>query len=237
MSHPLESWSDMRAFDGTASIVQPLIRPLYDTRTAHQVLASLARRGRAIAATTRARATWQRQARIKGLQFLVAADVAGRRRSPAAPPSPHRGVVELPKLAGAQPGNAVSLVLAPDPSIWDGSVSNNAWLQECPKPLSKQVWGNALHIAEALAQRLKLVDGDVVRLRLPGRHARSAGARSRQAKPRERIETTLGYGRTRAGAIGDGVGFDVNRSARERNRRGPSTMSGRAAPAATRTSC
>src|SRR5882762_3388496 len=41
MSHPLESWSDLRAFEGTASIVQPLIRPLYDTRTAHQLIAIL----------------------------------------------------------------------------------------------------------------------------------------------------------------------------------------------------
>ena len=41
LSHPLESWSDLRAFDGTASIVQPLIRPLYDSRTAHELLALL----------------------------------------------------------------------------------------------------------------------------------------------------------------------------------------------------
>ena len=41
LSHVLESWSDIRAPDGTASIIQPLIRPLYDSRTAHDLLALL----------------------------------------------------------------------------------------------------------------------------------------------------------------------------------------------------
>ena len=39
LSHVLESWSDIRATDGTASIIQPLIRPLYDSRTAHDLIA------------------------------------------------------------------------------------------------------------------------------------------------------------------------------------------------------
>jgi Anaerobic dehydrogenases, typically selenocysteine-containing len=39
-SHPLESWSDLQSLDGCTSLVQPLIRPLYDTRTAHELLAS-----------------------------------------------------------------------------------------------------------------------------------------------------------------------------------------------------
>ena len=47
LTHVLESWSDIRAFDGTASIIQPLIRPLYDTRTAHRNAGAIDRRERA----------------------------------------------------------------------------------------------------------------------------------------------------------------------------------------------
>jgi molybdopterin-containing oxidoreductase family iron-sulfur binding subunit len=38
-AHPLESWSDARAFDGTVTVMQPLIAPLYDGRTVQEVLA------------------------------------------------------------------------------------------------------------------------------------------------------------------------------------------------------
>jgi molybdopterin-containing oxidoreductase family iron-sulfur binding subunit len=38
-AHYLESWGDARAYDGTATIVQPLIAPLYDGKTAYEVLA------------------------------------------------------------------------------------------------------------------------------------------------------------------------------------------------------
>ena len=41
-AHYLEAWSDAQAYDGTASIVQPLIEPLYQGRSAHEVLALLA---------------------------------------------------------------------------------------------------------------------------------------------------------------------------------------------------
>src|SRR5207244_740366 len=59
-AHYLESWSDARAFDGTASIVQPLIAPLYDGKSAHEVLAAFSpspeRSGYELV-----RATWQMQ--------------------------------------------------------------------------------------------------------------------------------------------------------------------------------
>jgi molybdopterin-containing oxidoreductase family iron-sulfur binding subunit len=40
-AHPLESWGDPRAYDGTVTLMQPLIAPLYDAHSAHEVLASL----------------------------------------------------------------------------------------------------------------------------------------------------------------------------------------------------
>jgi Fe-S-cluster-containing dehydrogenase component len=212
LAHPLESWSDLRAFDGTASIVQPLIRPLYDTRTAHDVLAFL---GGSIAASSHdlVRATWQsaRQSQTAAGDFepwwrqtlqdgVVADSAAAKGTAPAA---------KLTQITPASPANGFTLTLAPDPSVWDGRMANNAWLQECPKPFTKQVWGNALHISAADAKRLELVDGDIVRLRGPRRAVIEMPVLVRDGQADGTISASIGYGRTRAGGIGNGVGFST----------------------------
>jgi molybdopterin-containing oxidoreductase family iron-sulfur binding subunit len=230
MSHPLESWSDLRAFEGTASIVQPLIRPLYDTRTAHQLIAIL--QGEVspsshdiVASSWRARSgtddfpTWWRDVLHNG----VVPDTAARPvpapavtlPQPPPYPSPQAGEgksTNPPPHAGkgregAEP-NGFTLTIAPDPSVWDGCFANNAWLQECPKPLTKQVWGNALHVSPADGKRLGLVDGDLVHLEIGGAGI-DAPVLVRAGQPENVVAATLGYGRRSAGAIGNRVGFDV----------------------------
>src|SRR5262249_34733542 len=230
MSHPLESWSDLRAFEGTASIVQPLIRPLYDTRTAHQLIAILQgevpRSSRDIVMSSwRARPgtddflTWWRDVLHNG----VVPDTAARPvpapavtlPQPPPYPPPHAGEdksTNPPPHAGegregAEP-NGFTLTIAPDPSVWDGCFANNAWLQECPKPLTKQVWGNALHVSPADGKRLGLVDGEMVHLEIGGAGI-DAPVLVRAGQPENVVAATLGYGRRSAGAIGNRVGFDV----------------------------
>ena len=207
LSHPLESWSDIRSVDGSASIVQPLIRPLYDFRTAHQLLAILS--GATAASSfdivrNQWRAShntgdfvgWWRQS----LQDGVIADTAAPKITP---PSP-----KLPQIAPASAADTFTLTLAPDPALFDGSFANNAWLQECPAPFTKQVWGNALHIARADARDLNLVDGDVVRL-TAGKLILEAPVLVREGQAARTIAATLGHGRTAAGSMGNNVGFDV----------------------------
>jgi Fe-S-cluster-containing dehydrogenase component len=208
LSHPLESWSDLRAFDGTASVVQPLIRPLYDSRTAHQLLAFL---DGAVAASSYdlVRSHWGDEAGAADFdswwrQTLEDGVVAG-----SAAKKVSVDEVNPPKVAPRRAQSTLSLVLGPDPSIWDGSVANNAWLQECPKPLTKQVWGNALHVSKAQAAKLGLVDGTVVGLRC-AQGTFEAPVLVRPGQADHTIEATIGYGRTLAGAIGNGIGFDLN---------------------------
>jgi molybdopterin-containing oxidoreductase family iron-sulfur binding subunit len=209
LSHPLESWSDLRAFDGTASIVQPLIRPLYDTRTAHEVLALI---GGSLTASSHdlVRAAWQSQAgsgdfaawwRQTLQDGVIANTTATKVTAPAA---------KLPHLAPAENSSNFTLALAPDPAVWDGHMANNAWLQECPKPFSKEVWGNAIHMSAADGKRLGLVDGDVVQLKAA--HAvLDAPVLLVDGQADGTIAATLGYGRTDAGSIGNGVGVDFYR--------------------------
>ncbi|MFC7610648.1 molybdopterin-dependent oxidoreductase family protein [Teichococcus aestuarii] len=148
--HPLEDWSDARAPDGTASIAQPLIRPLYGTRPAAGCWGRW--RGGSTSTATRPCA---RPGRRDGPP-AASRPIGGRRCMTAwwrAAPRPlPRPVPRAPALPPA-PDGALTLLLRPDPMLWDGRFANNPWLQECPKPLTRQVWGNAALMAPAEAAR------------------------------------------------------------------------------------
>ena len=94
--------------------------------------------------------------------------------------------------------------------MFDGSLANNAWLQECPKPFTKQVWGNVLHVSDADARNLGVVDGDMVRI-TDDKLIVEAPVLVQPGQAPRTISTTLGYGRTLAGGIGSNIGFDIYR--------------------------
>jgi Fe-S-cluster-containing dehydrogenase component/anaerobic selenocysteine-containing dehydrogenase len=207
LTHVFESWSDIRGVDGTASIIQPLVHRLYDSRDAHQILAMLKAdpgsssafdivQGQWAGNSGKDQEDWWRQTLSDG----VVANSASTKIS--LPPA------HLPKIAPAKTTENFTLVLAPDPCVFDGSMANNAWLQECPKPFTSQVWGNALHMAESDASRLGLSDGEVVQLE-SGKITLDAPVLVRRGQAAGVLSATLGYGRRSAGAIGNGVGFDA----------------------------
>lgn len=208
-SHPLEAWSDLRASDGTASIVQPLIRPLHASFGDHELLAWLlgaedASAHALVQETWRTAASgdfepWWQRALHDGVIAGSAADPV----TSAAPRPPSATMRELGHKA-----NELTLVLRPDPCLWDGSFANNAWLQECPKPLSKQVWGNALSLHPDEANRLELSTGDMVRISANGRSL-EVPVLSEPGTATGVSALTLGGGRQKAGAIGNGVGANA----------------------------
>jgi molybdopterin-containing oxidoreductase family iron-sulfur binding subunit len=102
----------------------------------------------------------------------------------------------------------LDVVFRPDPTIHDGRFANNGWLQELPKPLSKLTWDNAAYVAPATAERLGLESQDVVELKLGGRTV-LAPAWIQPGQPDGCVTVHLGYGRTRAGRVGNGAGFDA----------------------------
>jgi molybdopterin-containing oxidoreductase family iron-sulfur binding subunit len=108
-----------------------------------------------------------------------------------------------------------------DPSILDGRFANNGWLQELPKPITKITWDNAVMVSPATAERLKAssrpamqggehgqILSDVVELRYRGRTVRGP-IFPVVGHPDDAITVHLGYGRTRAGHVGNGAGFNA----------------------------
>ena len=207
--HALESWSDIAAPDGTISLVQPLIRPLHPSCSAHRLLALM--NGEADRSDyDRLREFWRGRWGSEGFEdrwrkALVEGVIEGAPQQPVPKPAAAR----LPDWTppGRQGGYAV--VYRPDPSVYDGRFANNAWLQECPQPFSKAVWGNAIEMAPEDAARAKIAEGDEAAVVADGRIVSGPVRLSTGLSPGV-LRLSLGYGRKRAGAIGDDVGFNAS---------------------------
>ena len=294
LGHALESWGDLRAPDGTASLMQPLVRPLYDTRTRVEVLDGLAASPSRASARELVRTTWSRSyfkvslvsddsdsssspGLVPGARSAAGASAAHTARS--SPPAGANGMpgtspgkesegkpgkateqtgsgaavgsgasgiapdntvgalegtafnrfwtqaltdgviantaaatspspaAKSPTIPPHAPGSGLVLALAPDPTLYDGAWAENAWLQECPKPLTAEVWGATLAISPEDAAALHLKDGDNVRLDRAGRSV-VAPVRIAAGQARGVLSGFIGGGRRRAGPIGTQVGWD-----------------------------
>jgi molybdopterin-containing oxidoreductase family iron-sulfur binding subunit len=204
-AHFLESWSDTRAFDGTASIVQPLIAPLYGGRSAHEVLAALSDQPEK-SAYDLVRETWR--GRLPG-NFEESWRVAlhdGVVAGSAFPLRTFSSAALPPAEAGISSG--LEVTFRPDPSVWDGRFANNGWLQELPRPVTSVTWDNVASVSPATAARMGMKSQDVVELSLAGRSVR-APVLVVPGHPDDSIGVTLGYGRTAAGRLGTKIGFDA----------------------------
>ena len=112
------------------------------------------------------------------------------------------------RLVTSSPTHAIEVNFRPDPNLWDGRFANNGWLQECPKPLNKLTWDNAVLISPALAQRYQLTTNDVVELNFRGRSLR-APVWVMPGQAEDSLTLHLGHGRERVGRVGAGVGFNA----------------------------
>jgi molybdopterin-containing oxidoreductase family iron-sulfur binding subunit len=208
-AHFLESWSDARAFDGTASIVQPLIAPLYDGRTEHEVLGALTDRPERSSYEV-VRDFWRTRlgpdfegAWRRALHDGLVADTAFPARNvprPEAPPAAEEA------RAGGETG--LEALFRGDPNLYDGRFANNGWLHELPRPITKLSWDNAALFSIATAGRLGLKKEDVVRIAFRGASIRAA-VWIEPGVPDETVLLHLGNGRRKSGRFGTGLGFDA----------------------------
>ncbi len=280
-AHYLESWSDARAYDGTASIVQPLVAPLYGGKSSHEIVAALSgepqRSGHELVQDYW-RGVWYGRNWIGGsqslsLKFLMhgliddaerplitvmgqmkMSDAARQMMMPDAArqraqledgfarfwraalndgivagtaqpsfklPLMRERVAQLQKAGHTATGaSGLEILFRPDPTLFDGRLANNGWLQELPKPLSRLTWDNAVLLSPATAERLGLsfapsghggehgeTTVDVVEIRYRGATL-EAPVWAMPGQPDDCVTVFFGQGRTMAGSVGNGVGYN-----------------------------
>jgi molybdopterin-containing oxidoreductase family iron-sulfur binding subunit len=216
-AHPLEAWSDARAADGTVTILQPLLAPLYGGKSELELMAALVARERT--GYELVKEHWQGQDTSPDFEkrwsrWLHDGVVPGTAL-------PERAVSltlgDWAKAAGTAGGGGLELIFRPDPSLHDGRYANNGWLQELSKPLTKLTWDNAAILSPSTARQLGLRSPqetpqgsltEIVELRLRGRSVRAA-AWIQPGHPDGAVTVHLGHGRSRAGRVGNGTGFDA----------------------------
>jgi len=221
LAHYLESWGDARAADGTVSIVQPLIEPLFGGRTVGEVVARLIGDDvtsaydlvrRTFRAAFGTEGDWETAWRQSLHDGVVANSAWVRETRAVAPPTDGRRADALQAVAGQRPprDGAFELVFAPDYKLYDGRFANNGWLQELPDPITKLTWDNAALVSPADAERLGIRKyGDVLRVELAGRRV-DLPAYILPGHADGTITLPLGYGRgPLGGTVAAGAGVDV----------------------------
>jgi MoCo/4Fe-4S cofactor protein with predicted Tat translocation signal len=221
-SHFLETWGDARAFDGTLSVIQPLIAPLYRTHSAREVLAAFSDKPgisdydalRERLKTANPTADFDKLWR-KSLNDGIVAGTAFAPISVASKFSP----ASLP--AAPASGSDIEFIFRPDPSVYDGRFANNGWLQELAKPVTKLTWDNAALVSPKTAETLSLthnvasrggehgkVFSNVIDISLSNSKV-TAAAWILPGQADGVIVLPLGYGRSQAGYTGTNKGFNA----------------------------
>jgi molybdopterin-containing oxidoreductase family iron-sulfur binding subunit len=207
-AHYLEAWGDARACDGTVTIVQPLLAPLYGGKSIYELVQLLIGPSELTGymitqeywkkqhTGTDFDSFWQKSLNDGWIEGTTYPPKQVSVKSASFPQSP------------ASEGMAIEINFRRDPSIYDGSFANNGWLQELPKPMTKMTWDNPVLVGPKMAERLGLRPEDMVELELNGRKV-TAPIWVQAGHPDQSITVFLGYGRRRAGRAGTGAGFDM----------------------------
>ncbi len=233
-THYLESWGDARTADGTVVPVQPMILPLFDGMNELTLLARLVGEETvdpyALVYRTITRLAGGdpekafRRFLFDGLLQGTAFPAIGGLAARAGAAAEILAAAPKPAAVGAA---TLEVRFVADAKLDDGRFANNGWLQECPDPITRLTWDNAILVSPRLAGELgigpgrlpiqvaRVEAGDFVKgteqapvgeLRLGGRIVRGP-LHIQPGLANYTVIVPLGYGRTRCGRVGDGAGF------------------------------
>jgi MoCo/4Fe-4S cofactor protein with predicted Tat translocation signal len=207
-THFLENWSDTRAYDGTATVIQPMIEPLYGGKSAHDVIQSMLS-DPDTSPYDAVRKTWQANLGSspehgwrKILHDGLIAGTAFQPRTVSAK------ALDLAAITPSQQDGTVEVIFRPDPNIYDGRYANVGWLQEIPKPVTSMSWDNAALMSYPTLAKFGLAEQDVVAIKSNGNTV-LAPVMAVPGHADGSVTVYLGYGRENGGRVAGGVGFNA----------------------------
>jgi MoCo/4Fe-4S cofactor protein with predicted Tat translocation signal len=217
-SHYLESWGDLRGHDGTASIVQPLIEPLYSSKSDVELLAFLAGHG-TVGAYDLIKSTWDGMYKRAGNavdpfetyweKSVEKGVFLGSDHKPQDVTAQVKVADLIARPPSTQPStNGLELCFRPDPNVWDGRFANLSWLQELPKPVTLLTWDTAALMSVNTAKRLGVENADqgrgletqIVKVTYQSREL-AVPALVMPGHADDSITIYTGYGRVRGGHV------------------------------------
>ncbi len=208
----LESWSDARAYDGTVSIIQPMIAPMYGGRGAHEILQALLPNPETsplelVQANAQQYLKGSADGWRKALHdgWIEGTAFAPRTGGPSASAT---GLGTAPMSTSEAPGE-FEISFRPDPSLFDGRFANVGWLQELPKQITNLSWDNAAIMSLDSMERMKIEENNIIEIELDGRRL-EAPVLLGYGHPDGVVTLHLGLGRqASAGRVAAGVGFSA----------------------------
>jgi len=208
-THPLESWGDLRAADGTVSLQQPLIAPLYEGKTPSEFLSVFLNDADQNAHDLLKEFWSLRWGSINAeKEWKIALHDGVVVNTVLAPESVSFRTSAARSVEGLLKTNDIDVIFRPDPTIWDGQYANNGWLQELPKGMAKLTWDNAAIMSPSLAEKLKVKNEDFITLSEDKRSLKMP-VWILPGQATNTITLHLGYGRTLAGSVGNQRGFNI----------------------------
>ncbi len=204
--HYLEMWSDARAYDGTVSVVQPMIDPLYGGHSAHEIMQSLLANPD-VSPYDAVRQTWKDQLSKGDYEFNWRKTLHdGWVADSAFQPKNVTPKTQAPAVNAAEASGAVEVAFRPDANVYDGRYANVGWMQEIPRPVTNLSWDNAVQMSFATMEKFGLQEDDAVEVSAGGRKI-VGGALAVPGQADGMVLVTLGQGR-RIGRVAGGIGYN-----------------------------
>ena len=213
MTHYFECWGDAMSYDGFVSIVQPQIMPLFDSKSAIQVLTPLVY-SKELSSYDTVKNVWKSDI-VKSGNFereweKVLHDGLYKNtiiKKEQVRPSSKTSTAQLNNFIKLD-DNKFEIVFNASSSVYDGRFANNGWLQEIPKPVTSLTWDNAALISIKVAKKLNIKNGQMLEIKIDNKSIKLP-AWITPGQNQKSISLELGYGREFEGRLGNGVGFNV----------------------------